>query len=77
MYPMQNRESNKRHIVFQIAVILAIVFLLISCVSNSAPSVPVTAESIKTDLITETALMATLEPTQAVQRTPPALPALY
>ncbi len=74
---MQNRETNKRRVVFQIAVVLAIVFLLISCESFSTPSVPVTAESINTDSITDTALMATVEPTQAVPRTPPALPALY
>jgi len=74
---MQNQKSSLYYIVFRIAIFLAIIFLLISCAPFANTSAISTKETPKASSITNTALIATVEPTQIPPRTPPELPAIY
>jgi hypothetical protein len=74
---MQNRKLNIHRVVIQVAITLAILSTLISCEPFTITPDSATEEAMITDTRTNTALIATLEPTQVAVLTPPALPAIY
>ncbi len=74
---MQNRKSNIQNGFFHVTLTVMTVLLLPSCKPLTPTTSSTTAEAITTNAITDTALLATFEPTQPAARIPPALPVIY
>ena len=74
---MQSQKSNIQKSCFRITTTAMVAVILLSCQQSTATPVSSTEETIKANAVTDTALNATLPPTQTAVPIPPALPELY